>query len=232
MNTSDAIKVVVEKLVGQNQWFTAFDITKILRHGGIRVHHHVVSMEVRVLYSNHVMGDFRRTCVDVGTPIQPLLYHPDGSEPSGYDKDWLTPTELDMLDVPALLDSDSPPPVPTTPLQHVAPLIPAPAPFIGHISKILSPTASGRLHIPVNYVKYAGFTPQDILTVGVRASDHVIVLEKCTSNTVSGKSRISVNKDGRIRLSKRHLARIANNSGYTIRHMGQLAPNALEVVAE
>lgn len=234
MNKLDAIKAVVEKFVRQNQWFTAFDITKALRHAGVRIHHHVVSMEARVLYGNGSMPDFRRTCVDVGASIFPLLYHPDGADPSGYDKNWLTTFVLDNLELPALLDDVSTVVAPVLPTGYTRPITTAPNSGNPHVSSILKTTNVGRLNIPNEFVKYAGFEANDVLVLDFNESKHIIQLSRRLVVDDDVYPQVVVNKDGRIRLGSCHLLRIAKNSNstYTVRHMGRLAPNALEVVAE
>jgi len=65
--------------------FTAFDVTKKLRAGGVRCKHEDVKQLIHNSYLTGAMVDYRRSLVDVGTDIQPWLYCPISRDPSDYN---------------------------------------------------------------------------------------------------------------------------------------------------
>ena len=79
------IKGVVITKVGQDQMFTAFDITKELRQNNNQVHHRDIKQIVHALYNHGDMQGYDRSRVDVnGASIRPFLYHPVSADISTY----------------------------------------------------------------------------------------------------------------------------------------------------
>lgn len=77
------IKGVVNDLMSKNEMFTAYDVTKELRHSGKSVKHYEVKEIVHAMYNDNEMGTYRKGLASFGNP-PPFVYHPDGVNPDTY----------------------------------------------------------------------------------------------------------------------------------------------------
>jgi len=87
LDSAEAISVrdVVVDKVGQNEMFTAFDITKALRQNGTQVVHRNIKQIVHALYNHGDMMGYDRSLINVGNaPVRPFLYHPVSADPLTY----------------------------------------------------------------------------------------------------------------------------------------------------
>ena len=100
MNTTNKI---INNLSSLGVQFTAFDVTRILRHNGVTVRHAVVRSEVIDEFFSGITG-YIRTSTAINGTIPVIVYHPSGADPTTYDPEALNPANgpLPAASVPSL----------------------------------------------------------------------------------------------------------------------------------
>tara|TARA_R110000824_G_scaffold12226_5_gene53501 strand:- start:532 stop:1248 length:717 start_codon:yes stop_codon:yes gene_type:complete len=190
--------------------FTAYDVTRKIRDKGEKAYHSEIRDLVTNTFNNGSITLYDRTSVDLGGGIQALVYHPNGTDPNSYDKDWIDndPTQAKVktaaTTAPAAsgytplsdLDDDEDDDEDEDDLTSKTDSV-----HVGSVSVTGTPgiTKEGRLQIPINIVKSAGLYPaQDIFVHTVNLSK----IEIRTNRLDKSDYALTVNKDCRIRLSK------------------------------
>ena len=87
LDSAEAILVrdVVAAKVSQNEMFTAFDVTKLLRQANNQVRHSNIKQIVHALYNHGDMQGYDRSLVRVSNAsVMPFLYHPVSADTSTY----------------------------------------------------------------------------------------------------------------------------------------------------
>lgn len=89
--SADLISEVIEQLTDGAEMFTAFDVSRKVQslaksRGEAPERHRHMKNEIHDQMQALVdTGVYQKTTVDVGAPVQPFLYYPDGADPSSYD---------------------------------------------------------------------------------------------------------------------------------------------------
>ena len=117
MNSPVTAENVIDALVDSKKSFTAFDVTKILRHLGENVGHRSdVRPAVHNAFENDLMGTFQRTNISLFGGVN--VFHDPTEIPEDYDCDWFdvqSDSERDTL--LAIAKGVSSPSSPSSPLS-------------------------------------------------------------------------------------------------------------------
>ena len=83
-NLSEAVDEQIAHYIDEDYAFTAWDVTKALRENNPneQVHHYIVKDIVHEIMQE--IDSYERTLIEVGAPIQPWLYYPEGYAPETY----------------------------------------------------------------------------------------------------------------------------------------------------
>jgi len=138
MNTTTK---VINHLSSLGVQFTAFDVTRILRHHGAKVRHAAVRAEVVEEYFSGITG-YIRTSSAINGSIPVIIYHPVSVDPSAYDPEALNPAS-------GPLPTTAVPSTPTAPSTTTAP----------SMTTERGCDADGRVFVPPKYCRAIGLTP-------------------------------------------------------------------------
>lgn len=223
--TEQTIRATVAKFVNDGFMFTAFDVTRRVRKDigkSTFVSHSDTNRIVQGMHANGSMNSYVKDLVQVNANVEPWLYYHPYSDVSNYDPHWIendpnqdnmkadlsaaptttaatyTPPTLDLDEededsVPVASTSDT-----TTPVSSVC---------LGKNQHKL--TKEGRLQIPIDMARTAGFRPYQ--TVSVVKDGNKLTVTGGAFSAVNVQQRIVVNKDGRIRVCQSILTNISNN---------------------
>jgi len=84
---------VVQEMTKNRRVFTAYDVTKVVRHRapGENVPHSTVRDKVHAIFDNDQMGIYDRTQVR-HVSGNPLVFHLSHQDPTNYNADWINQT--------------------------------------------------------------------------------------------------------------------------------------------
>jgi len=249
VNIQSETEKVVNELTRNRKLFSAYDVTRIMRHrlDGENVSHNEVKNKVHEMYENDEMGIYERTQVNIGRRIAPFIYHLNHQDPdTEYDKDWVdsylptqTQTVISPIDGSPLDDDDDDDSTTQTvqsqnvQVQRVnSQTVANRVQSLSDGFKTFSVTKEGRLNIPVKMLKH--FPPHAHISQSVARKDgkNVNALSIST-NPINSIKSYKVDVDGRIRISKRFLKRIGISSQYAVKECSaNLGHSVILVVAE
>lgn len=227
--TESLVRSTVDGFVSKGYMFTAFDVTRFLRKSGEQVAHHDVNGVVKSMYANSEMGNgsdqYQRDTKDVGAKVPPFIYYHPYSDVDNYDQDWINsnPTQNGMK-------NDSITSMPVAPVAPVA----TPVGTAGTVgtstmtitgmtvknlpANVRALTKEGRLEIPLTVMLKTGISYSD--EAYVRKENGKIVIENPKVVGYGTGLPVSVNKDGRIRLSRGALSGISSGNMFKIETTG------------
>ena len=206
--TKDEVRAVVGKMTDNDEMFTAFDVTHVIR---VTVDpgapHHEVKGIVHGMFGNDELpNDYARTPSDIdvgGKTANAFVYHPQWKNPMDYDPHRFQDETGDPFDSSAGMAGT--PTVASTPAPSTPPTPPAPTPTptpvgVGRCDK------RGRISVPAKIMRRLGCYPGSVAWV-VPSTNQMTVHR---NNPGTGKPiPYVVDRSGNIRISSR-TARIAN----------------------
>lgn len=224
--TEQLIRSAVDGFVQKGYMFTAFDVTKFLRKSGERIRHSDVNDVVKAMYANTQMGQYARDTKDVGAPIAPFVYYHPYSDLNNYDQHWVdnNPSQTGMKndsqdDGTSTQSAQSTQSAPAVPggchagIPNAAPasMTSATVPKDAHAVT----SSEGRLQIPINVVRCAGFQPNQVASLVLDGNKLIV------RSTAPGMfNSVKVNKDGRIRINRIALSRVSNGTLFKVERQG------------
>lgn len=214
------IKLVVDKFVGNNFMFTAYDVTKTVRARGIDIKHADVRDEVRRLFRNGVCN-YTNTVVDVGNSNgAPFVYHLMTDDPNVYEPTWLE-TDPDQKSIPRASLSGTPGSyIPATASAGPAPVSPSPVTVPSTDGSAPSPFARTRNPYKKSVTKDGRLQISSVLVKKINTTGSAwLYLYEFTGNLVIrsvpshhfGETFVQeyeINKDKRIRISHKTLKNV------------------------
>jgi hypothetical protein len=175
----DKVDEVLERLVINDNMFTAFDVTSIVRRElgkGVNVYHQIVKNHIESKFKNNDISNYSRSIISI-CPNSCWLYHPYNGDINSYDHEW-----SDIMGVSSVNQLNK-----TNKNEKL---------FVGK---------DNRLNIPVEIVKKANMLPSTV--VGVFDKDgNIIITKDILSNPCTP---LIVNADGRIRIGGKILQKIS-----------------------
>ena len=233
VKTATEVTDVVQELIDGEFMFSAYDVTKIIRHRSANknIQHRTIRAEVHQVYENNDMGIYDRTQVTVGAGA-PFVYHESSDDPQSYSRiaDWVDDynrscdkaTLVPSLTTALSLNLDA-----NTPVVPDAPKVdPIPVNTVG-VNTLQSgyttvkTTSESRLSIPTEMLKGFGneaFVSQSIVSQNGANINALSVTSVRPQGEVI--NRYKINKDGRLRISEKTLKKVATNAqNYLVKNL-------------
>jgi len=205
--TKQMVQKAVTNFISKGFMFTAFDITKLLRATGQKIQHGDVQEAVKEMFRDNEMGQYVRDTKDVGAPVAPFVYYHPYSDLANYDTSWLdnNPSQDGMRNDTSTDGSQSADPVSQPTSQTVAQpqTVSTPKPTLPRGQ--VMPNVEGRLNISPMLTKQIGLSPKQTVWVDIDGKTLKIRSKSYGTNSWP----ITVNDDGRIRVCRTLLSKIA-----------------------
>ncbi|MFA7218938.1 MAG: hypothetical protein WC119_00235 [Synergistaceae bacterium] len=232
------IRDVIDKFVSDGFMFTAFDVTRTVREEvgkSTSVSHNDVKVIIQNAFNNGELGQYVRDLINVGTKVEPFVYYHPYSDIVNYDPKWILNDpkqdnmKADLSKVPSTpVNPVTPstsggyqPPILDLDEDDTTPVSAAPSSTAGSlaISNAIQPknnlgknqhrlTREGRLQIPINIVREAGFQVNQNTSV-INDNGKLTIMGQAIPAVNS--EIVRVNKDGRIRICHSILKSITSN---------------------
>ena len=249
ISVATEVATVVDEFVQEGEMFSAFDVTRALRDRlpNENVRHVGVKTEVHNIFTNGDMTIYQREQVDVGTRINPFIYHLPHEDPEDYNPRWLdaklgntvpvTVAPMAILNPASVPDAGASVPDPSTATTPTADphdrtvLVDS----LNSGYKTVKTSSDGRLNLPVKMLKPFSGTVYVSLAVVRKNGQNVDALTVSNQNTAPTAliRTYKVNADGRLRLSPRYLNRAGQSDKYAIKYIKpNVGHETIVIVAE
>jgi hypothetical protein len=231
------VENVVSELTRNSRLFTAYDVTRILRHrfDGEKIFHKEIKRAVHAVYDGDQMGIYSRSQIRVGAG-QPFVYHLNQNDPStDYNDAWVNA----FLQLQASLSN----PIDPITGQPVTPSVTPSAPVTVNSTKVASRTQAlsnggktvkvtkeGRLNIPVDMLEGFSDTAYLSLTIARQGKFNVDAISITATKPMVALKAYGINSDGRLRVSKKFLDLISKDSSFTIKDLSQQLGHSVIVI--
>lgn len=207
----DTIQDVVDQWVTQARMFTAFEISLAVKDRGVQERHRNMKEDVHEIIIDTAIedGNYTRTLMDVGAPVQAWLYHPISENPYLYQP----------LDRGGQNDST---PTPQTTPTSTTPTVSGSAPSCApsglrrprrltrgaNYASSIPPGAygtdqRGRLCLPVGVLLQIGATPgAQIDVLADEENEQLVITKNDPNHYTTSDTTYTVEPDGNVRITQ------------------------------
>jgi hypothetical protein len=223
---------IVEEFTQNGDMFSAFDVTRSLRNAftNENIRHSDVKAKVNQIFTNDDMGIYHREQVDIGTRVNPFIYHLPHEDAEDYNPRWLDSqlgiaSPVTATPVIATIQTPSTNSSTITP-QQVQQSMQA----VSQADRVLSlttgfsklkTTQEGRLNLPASILKnFSGKVYVSLSTV--RKDNQNVDALTISDQNVAPNALIrtyNVNSDGRLRISARYLNKAGKSDNYAVKYI-------------
>jgi hypothetical protein len=228
ISVATEVATVVDEFVQEGEMFSAFDVTRALRNRlpGENIRHASVKTEVHSIFTNGDMTIYQREQVDVGTRVNPFIYHLPHEDPEDYNPRWLdaqlgNTVPVSVAPMAIINPASIPDPTPSTTTASDPHDRTALIDSLNSGYKTVKTSSDGRLNLPVKMLQPFSGTVYVSLAVVRKNGQNVDALTVSNQNTAPNSliRTYQVNADGRLRLSPRYLNKAGQSDKYAVKYI-------------
>ena len=241
ISISREVENVVNELTRNSRLFTAYDVTRILRHrfDGEKIFHNEIKKAVHAVYEGDQMGIYSRSQIRVGAG-QPFVYHLNGNDPqTDYNDAWVN-AFLQLqgglgVSVNAITGSvtSSTQATPTTPVTANSTQVASRTKNLNNGGTTIKVTREGRLNIPITMLVGFNGTAYLSLSKARKGQYNVDAISITATKPTVALKAYGINSDGRLRVSKKFLDKLGQATSFNVKNLSkQLGHSVIVIVPE